>query len=540
MITFFKRLWQRRWVRGILWTLITVATLLSLAGAWVNWKGARAWAAAKQQIEAEGLTLDFRKSLREPIPDEENFCATPLLEGISLVEDGDLEKGEPAARRKVLKSLGLPEVPKGTDGRTSAIAKEKPGLHREPGASLKDHMRAWVEWLRKVRGTMPGEVSEEGPGKEVLAFLSSQDAIVGQLAARLDKPRAQLQPAGTLPESGFLYSISMPHLSPLLAAGQGLSLRAVAAAQSGEWKKAHEAARILARLAEAVSNDPFLISTLVSQTLCSYSLEVVRVLCEEHAGGAEDFAILRRDLARLNFRESLLHAWKTELTTGVDAIFYLKRGRDAQLLMAVDPFLKREQVGWRSLVLSLLPSGLFELNAAHMVQMELNYIICPLRDEGWQGVRMKSAELESLILQAKTNWYLHPDKIASALVIPSGSTIISHSLYCQNRLNQAQIACDLEEYFAEHRTYPDTLNWKIVSGGAPHPDDAISGTPMKYRRAGVAEYRLWSVGYDMVDDMGRDEGAPSQKRARPRDRDYKGDWVWQIGQTTGAMSDGAK
>ena len=104
-MNFLKRCWQRRWIRGLAWTFVTLVTLYALLCTWVNWSGARQWQEVQAMFKAEGETLDFRTTLYEPVPEAENFCAIPLLKDIALAVDNDPNKGAPAEKRKRLEAL---------------------------------------------------------------------------------------------------------------------------------------------------------------------------------------------------------------------------------------------------------------------------------------------------------------------------------------------------------------------------------------------------------------------------------------------------
>ena len=89
-----KRCWQKRWIRRLTWTAVTLVTLYALLCAWVNWSGARQWRATQAMLKAEGETLDFRATMNEPVPEAENFCAIPLLKDLALVVDNHSNNGD--------------------------------------------------------------------------------------------------------------------------------------------------------------------------------------------------------------------------------------------------------------------------------------------------------------------------------------------------------------------------------------------------------------------------------------------------------------
>ncbi len=96
----FKRLWKHRYFRVLTWIFGSLVTLYVLFYAWVNYSGAKQWAAAREMLHREGESLDFQAIALAPVPEEKNFCAIPALKDIALAVDSDFAKGEPGARQE--------------------------------------------------------------------------------------------------------------------------------------------------------------------------------------------------------------------------------------------------------------------------------------------------------------------------------------------------------------------------------------------------------------------------------------------------------
>src|SRR5207247_1590862 len=89
----FRRLfgWLFSWrmMRRCLFVLVCLVTLLALYYAEENWRGRRAWNNYRQTLEARGEQLDYGAFVPKPVPDEENFAATPLVRSWFLKENPD-------------------------------------------------------------------------------------------------------------------------------------------------------------------------------------------------------------------------------------------------------------------------------------------------------------------------------------------------------------------------------------------------------------------------------------------------------------------
>src|SRR2546427_1671863 len=56
-----------------------LVTVIALFYGEENWRGRRAWYQYRHAIEAGGVQLDFKGSWPKPVPDDQNFAATPFV-----------------------------------------------------------------------------------------------------------------------------------------------------------------------------------------------------------------------------------------------------------------------------------------------------------------------------------------------------------------------------------------------------------------------------------------------------------------------------
>src|SRR6185503_1376890 len=79
----FRRLfgWLFSWrtIRRCLFAAACLATLLALFYAEENWRGRHAWSKYRRDLEARGERLDYQAFIPKPVPDEQNFAATPFV-----------------------------------------------------------------------------------------------------------------------------------------------------------------------------------------------------------------------------------------------------------------------------------------------------------------------------------------------------------------------------------------------------------------------------------------------------------------------------
>ena len=76
---FLKWLFSRRIARRISIGFAVLVMLIALFYAGEDLRGWHAWNKYRRELEARGEQLDFRAFIPKPVPDEQNFAATPLI-----------------------------------------------------------------------------------------------------------------------------------------------------------------------------------------------------------------------------------------------------------------------------------------------------------------------------------------------------------------------------------------------------------------------------------------------------------------------------
>jgi hypothetical protein len=519
MMSFFKRLWLRRWFRLCVWVAVTLFTLLVLLRQYVDWSGARRWAAAQQMLEHEGESLDFRQIVPDAVPDDQNFCAIPPLKDLAIIPEIDDEKSEQGLQRMRLVNAEPPRESK---------AGPTPGLLQGATLGKATDMQAWAAWLRRDGSKqMPPESGN--PARDVVEGLSGDQALMDELALGLSRPESQWTPAWKARDLGEpLFETALPQYSTARGLVMTLCLRSAAAARAGDSVTAHQSLLIAVRLNQATLADPFLIGTLVA---CSNSLPItgaVWELCDAHCGTAEDFRKLQAALSRLDFKESLMGAERGETTLAADFAAYIAQTRSLNILQRVNP----NGTPDLGIVLGLLlaPSGWFDANAATVVQWQFEYGIQPLRDGGFPEFLSKQKELATLLAgNADDRPFWHPDEVLARINMPSLWRAGCKVVQIQSVVNEAIAACALERYRLEHNAYPDTLEAANHPGEPPIPLDILSGNPMGYRKTPDGSYTLWCTAINGTNHGGKRILDPKHPdHTAFADPAYSGDWVWDF------------
>jgi hypothetical protein len=91
--------------------------------------------------------------------------------------------------------------------------------------------------------------------------------------------------------------------------------------------------------------------------------------------------------------------------------------------------------------------------------------------------------------------------------------------YAQVQIDEARIACRLERFRLDHGHYPASLAELSPAYGTDLPHDVMNGDPYHYKALPDGTYLLYSVGWDQVDDGGKEGSGEYHSSNDP-------DWVW--------------
>ncbi|CAN5724687.1 hypothetical protein BH11VER1_BH11VER1_21410 [soil metagenome] len=511
-------LFSRRALRAYAWIFVTGLTMLLLFRQYVSWSGSKRWVAVQAELAKEGESIDFRKVTPVPVPDEQNFCAIPLLKDLASTPDSKDDKSEAGLHRQRLLAAALPKNDK---------ASPRPSFGRSGALGKKMDLQAWAGWLRQEASlSMPPDSGD--PAKDILAALGKDDALVGELAAGIHRPEAQWTPpwkTRTLPEN--LFAVSLPHYSVVRELSSMLCFRSIVAARAGDTKKAHEALLIAIRLQQATMQEPFLIGLLIAASNGQAINAAVWEICDAHLGSAADFGRLQNALATTDYRQSALQAWRSELAASSSAMTYLKKSRDFRMLAMMNDGNSSAGDVAGALFTHLIPDGWFDAGAASIAQWNFEYTIKPLRDSGLKEMMLKQEELNRLVSQQMSNPISRFGNALALMSVPPTTSISSRIVYSQSQVDQASAACALECHRLEHGNYPNNLAEAYQNGGIPQ--DVMSGASLRYAKTEDGLYKLWSVGFDGKDDGGKrslDKDKPENTKFQ--EVKYVGDWVWDF------------
>lgn len=493
-------------VAGIGLGLLLVPVLLV---AIENWRGHRAWAACQRELAALGEKLDLKDWVPPPVPDEQNFAATPLFAGLDFRPGhGGGHMDWPQDYRQASDKLPIPR---------QACQARRP----DSDPTVRD-LSAWQRAFRTVRTgdpdqpipvSAPSEVSPEvRAALEVLEALKVYEPALNELRQAARRPASRFPIAYSEPNPA---NILLPHLARLKPICQVLQLRAAAEIVAGQGQAAPEDLLLLWRVADAVKDEPLLISQLVRQACFELGAPVLNEGLAARVWTEPQLKPLQARLAQFDFVAAAQRALRAERAFGVAVLESLGRGRRLPTAQFGVGLAEERAFGaW--------PGGWLRFEMANYCRT-IQTLLLP--DSDVQRRRINPALVEQRWAEIEGSrsgpWKtVLQHRIFSRLLLPGLGNVYVRLAHAQTVADQAMIACALERYRLAHGRYPDTLQALVPAYLERVPGDVISGEPMRYRPVGDAGFTLWSLGWNAVDDG----GVPSE---RPGDL-QTGDWVWEL------------
>jgi hypothetical protein len=495
-----RKSWLRRCVGWLLKGALVIAVLLFLlivfAYAYADWSGARAWAKAKPQIEAAGISLDPNTYIPPPVPDAENFAALPLFQP------------EPDPKYKGVRRLLALE---------KALA---PIYHNFPYSHLQAYKPGDLPYLGKwERGEktdlvlVAKELSDfcghSSPPIRVPAG-ATPSAVLSLICPALAELRAENlthplcrfnQDFSTQSPDNFEPFKSQLELAKILSYDEQLAVL------DGQSQVALDDLKVDWKITSGLQKQPLLIDGLVTAAVVSIDLSVVNEGLALHAWNNQQLEELDADLGDI---DSLTEC---QLCLRGDFVVYeipliarckwdrASLMRDSQKVaddygMKVDwdTYLRIWIEAW------LTPNGWYDQYLADYAPLLLPGSMQPIDIASRRIFPERQPISSNLTSAGARNWFGAVKRFA----------------YVQVQVDEARIACRLERYRLSHGNYPDSLK-QLTSDYGELPRDIMNGEAYRYKLNSDGTYVLYSVGWNQKDDGGKVDSLRTPDSP---------DWVW--------------
>jgi hypothetical protein len=475
---------MKRWVRRGFVGLLCFATLIVLFYAVEDYRGAKAWESVKSRLEARGENLDFNALIPPPIPDDENFAATPLLAAL-FDYTREPESWENIRYRHMEVVEKLKKIQ-----RTAEVEATPTEGDRESGIFL--DLDAWARYYRG-NPQFPQAPSGASSAETVLAALDKYKPELDELRAASLRPGAKFlvhyeeTPRVTLPTDYLTIGLSISKV---------LALRSSAALQAGKSSEALRDLRVIWKFQQALASEPFLIAQYLNTALTRVTLQPVWEGLANNLWSPDELKTIRKHLVQIDFLPAYHRTLRGEpLGIAVDALDSLK----SRPVVRRNSVLASQKMTER-LAFGLLPNGWLDQNKAMLVSFYwncLSSVDIPRR----RFFPERLTEAVDGHKKASSFYHVFSDPILSIVQGYAGQIFAF-----QTMLDQAVAACALEEYKSRHGKYPETLSQLAPEFLESVPHDLISGDPLHYLPE-RGRYKIYSTGWDEKDGGENESGS---------------------------------
>lgn len=506
----FGRIWRTLLlVLGLLLALLPLVYLLE------NDRGWRAWQIERARLLDRGEPLTWEALLPPAPPDEENLAAAPIYALLfeTVEQKRPNKKGrapEEPATREAIDRVIIQLSPPGYPRRTPPLMVWKEGKTID--------LEAWARHFREPE--QPEGVTARFPQTSMTAPAASQILVALELYSETFQA---IETAARRPRCRFpvryqdLIHVALPHWEVLRNHTEAVVLRGISRLHLGDTDGAMEDFSLAQRLADALREEPLLISHLVRcatlQTVVQLAYEgmISRRLTEEQ------LTAIQRQLAGVN----LLFDWTTALRgdriLAIGVLEDLRHGRRSLEDIVVDGGIDPPLLSW--LHTRWMPSGWFWRTMAQLSRLYQGLI------EHAVDTNLRTVN-ESVLKRFQDSAVTSKGKPFQLVV--QASTIgairsLERTASAQAAIHLACTAVALEQFRLRHDRYPETL--EAMGPLTVGQRDPFDGHWLRYRCEGADTYLLYSIGPDRMDDGGRME---HEQWNRP-----SGDLRWFVPARTG-------
>jgi hypothetical protein len=514
-------------LKRLLFVSLALATVVALVFAIDAYRAKRAWIAVKQELTAAGEALNRDALAPAPVPNDQNFLATPILAPCFGFAEGAPEQPNEA---------DPPDTDSCKDlSRRLSWAGHLGGANWRKGTVI--DLSRWQQELRATGGGEGARLMAQRYGMPENAFVGA--SVVEQQASVCPAWRAlRARPPGSpLEDARFLLDYDRAALDEIRLAAQRPHAQLLSFTELGPDELTDQIARLKSlvhpfrasclveliegnpanalvdfettlRLADAAGSQPMLIAPLVKISILAYAMSPLWQGLAEHRWSEASLAELEARLSRINIVGDFLRAWHGQAALVLASLDKASNPSDGQEAATGSSSQDRKSSGARERRYQDQVDYLrqFRTMESHMDPSGPNVRIeAPVQGGASTVPQAPDSGSED---PAAGRWPIFNQSIDAAA---AGQTIVT----------LARVAIALERHRLSDRVYPEALEALVPRFLDRLPVDPVNGGPLRYRREAPDRFVLYSVGLD-----GRDDGGTSTSTGFTS-RTGKGDSVWR-------------
>jgi hypothetical protein len=490
---------RKAWWKKALWigagAVVLACSLVATLLIWMTVQGKHDWEKTKTALEARGEKLTLPELARPPIPDEQNFFADPMWQELADIVSQKNEQGNTVLE---------PRIPKGRkqlDQLDSTLGEDEAKDIQTQFSTLKELKGSRITigrtiWKNAQESNDPAKIREAAVA--ITGLLRPYDPILARVEELSHRSGARWSYDYRSPA----YCMPISHALALLEISQLLHLKAVTLLAQGDSPTAARLVLLNLGLAKTLENDPVLICFLVRVSIAAIAHTDIAEGIKLHAWDDPTLAVFDQDLARITFVPGLLYALRSARGGFNQTIEWAR---------CIDSF--------ASLINSDFSDSNFKRLSPFSLVSLLYLSTISYSDQAFFNRTMQDwIDLITAKQSGGLNQSLVPKFIRAFTSVPPGekakhlmsvlafsalTDILERVAIVQTQINQTRIAAALERYRLKNGGYPQTLDSLSPTFLGQIPDDPITAQPMHYRLIQPDQFLLWSVGWNLTDEGGK-------------------------------------
>lgn len=466
----------KKLARGLLFGVVCLSTLVALFYAIENWRGKHAWTNYQREREAKGDRFEWSAITPPPVADEQNMAAAPVF--------AELFPRLPEHYR--LKALSLPNCSEaGGNWRAGKI----------------ENLGAWRTCFTN---------------ENLLAALNRYEPVLREVKEAAARPKCRFP----IRYEDHIAAL-LPHIRAIRDIARVYRLKALAELADGQSDAALADVQMCLRLADCIRDEPTLISFLVRVATHELAMQPVWEGLAAHGWNDGQLAALQAGFGEQRLLDHVALAYQGERMMAYSVTQMLLNDPKQMLAVLKDQSITSSsgQLTIERLIVSLIPKGWVYQNELRIDRWYTEHMI-PTVDLQNQRVDARAV----MALPALRKMRPLPYNVLLRLLVPAVSSVARKAALAQTTADQVAVACAIERYRLAQGQVPDKLDALVPQYLGKLPHDVIDGQPLRYKRSGIDQFQLYSVGWNGTDDGG--ETVLQGSGRNPRLDESKGDWVW--------------
>lgn len=488
-----------KWLGGK-WSLVALCLILLIVALYVeeDWRGAAEWNQTQAEIAAAGESLDPKKFIPPPVPDDQSFAALPIFK-VEMISDWDADAVGMKRAFARINPYSIPTYPETSHARDQLPFLGNWQKEQEPDLPTIQMQMAGVCYSHGVKvsaGTTPLDLFELLC--PALADLRAADQT--HPLCRFDVFYS-FRPAIEMPwasMAGCRQLVTVLAYEERLALLQHRPDLALADLKIG-WK-----------VDSGLRNEALLLSDIIARACQASQLQVIAQGLSQHVWNQQQLAELDGDLGAVDdLAAARLGVRGNVAILAVPSTDYFKKHRSMlpDMLFGPPSLGKPRPPAISEFIATslsmLLPDGWMDEWKAQDATINLLGTVKIVDPEKHRAYPEQEVKTLHLIEDSKKTWLWNTLTLRN---VRFSVEEMQRVAYAQVQIDEGRIACRLERFYLDHGHYPAALAELTPAYGTGLPHDVMNGEPYHYKLLPDGTYLLYSVAWDQKDDGGK-EGA---------------------------------